>query len=50
MTAEELRKLANEVREYAKEIKEDKTVKCAKYLVGMTALMQLKAKIAAKNK
>lgn len=44
-SSENLRKLATEIREYAEKIKEAKTIKCAKYVVGMTALIQLKNKI-----
>lgn len=43
--SEILRKLASEVRDYAKKVEEEKTVKCAKYVVGLTALAQLQSKL-----
>ena len=43
--SEDLRKLAADLREQAKAEEQVKMVKCAKYVLGMTALKQLEKKI-----
>ena len=48
MTSSELRKIAEDLRDQANKIKVEKTVKCAKYIVGMTALVMLKNKMRGK--
>ena len=45
LTSKELRKLAQEVREQGKKAEEAKLVKSAKYVLGLTALVQLKNKL-----
>jgi len=44
-SAETLRKMAQELREKAKRVEVNKTVKCAKYVLGITALAQLEKKL-----
>jgi hypothetical protein len=43
--AKTLRKMAEELKAQASKIRQEKQVKCAKYIVGMTALIQLKNKL-----
>jgi hypothetical protein len=40
-----LRELASELRKKAEVVRQEKMVKCAKYVVGMTALYQLQEKL-----
>jgi hypothetical protein len=44
-SASDLRKLAEEVRKIGAERERLKTIKCAKYVMGLTALVQLQNKI-----
>lgn len=43
--ADMFRKLAQELREKAAALKQEKMVKCAKYILGITALHRLQEKI-----
>lgn len=45
----DLRKMAMELRKKAGEIRAEKMVKSAKFVVGLTALMQLKDKMVRRN-
>lgn len=44
-SSKELRKLAAEIRKEAQKVEKVKLIKCAKYVVGMTALAQLERKL-----
>ena len=48
-TSEELKKLAQEIRTLSNKIKVDKTIKCAKLMVGATSLMHLKNKLTKRS-
>jgi hypothetical protein len=45
LSSADLRKIAAEVREVGKAREQEKLMKCAKYIMGMTALVQLRDKV-----
>ena len=45
LTSKDFRKYAEEIREFSRKVKDAKKIKCAKYVVGLTALAQLKDKL-----
>jgi len=45
MTSEKLRKIAKKLRDHSETIQKEKTIKCAKYIIGRTALKLLEEKL-----